>query len=123
MLAIYKDSKEFLTWIKRNEAFLKLIAGMAEEYLSNVEGDKTPSVVDFAEEMDEEFGLKNAKDMLEQKGVDAVCYNLLSNSSSFGTSQNEITFISKESSVELGRADKLVLSEAILENSKGLIDA
>ena len=73
--------------------------------------------------MEEEFGLKNAKDMLEQKGVDAVCYNLLSNSSSFGTSQNEITFISKESSVELGRADKLVLSEAILENSKGLIDA
>jgi phosphopantothenoylcysteine decarboxylase/phosphopantothenate--cysteine ligase len=93
-----------------------------DDILKNVRKDNLKTVA-FKAEMDEEFGLKNAKDMLEQKGVDAVCYNLLSNSSSFGTSQNEITFISKESSVELGRADKLVLSEAILENSKGLIDA
>ena len=93
-----------------------------DDVLKNIRKDNLKTVA-FKAEMDENSGFDSAKAMLEQKGVDAVCYNLLSNSSSFGTTQNEITFITKESSVELGKADKLVLSEAILENSKGLVDA
>ena len=93
-----------------------------DDVLKSIRKDNLKTVA-FKAEMDEDNGFDNAKAMLEQKDVDAVCYNLLSNSSSFGTTQNKITFITKESSVELGKADKLVLSEAILENSKGLVNA
>jgi len=93
-----------------------------DDILKSIRKDNLKTVA-FKAEMDKESGFDNAKAMLEQKDIDAVCYNLLSNSSSFGTSQNEITFITKESSVELGRADKLLLSEVILENSKGLVNA
>ena len=76
--------------------------------------------VGFKAEMDTEQGLANAINLLEQKKVDAVCYNLLNNSESFGTDTNEVTFISKESEQSLGKQDKLSLSLKILEQSKKL---
>jgi len=76
--------------------------------------------VGFKAEMDTEQGLANATNLLEQKKVDAVCYNLLNNSESFGTDTNEVTFISKESEQSLGKLDKLSLSLKILEQSKKL---
>ena len=79
--------------------------------------------VAFKAEMDSENGLANAQAVLETKQVDAVCYNLLNNSESFGTSDNEITFITKESQTPLGKADKLTLSNKILTQAKALIDA
>ena len=57
---------------------------------------------------------------LDQKNVDAVCYNLLQDAKSFGGDENEITFITKEKQIPLGRADKLILSEKILEVAKAL---
>ncbi len=78
--------------------------------------------VAFKAEMDAENGLENAKALLEQKGVDAVCYNLLNNSESFGTSENEITFITKEKQTPLGKADKLTLSSMILDEAKALLN-
>ena len=77
--------------------------------------------VAFKAEMDSEHGLANAQALLENKRVDAVCYNLLNNSESFGTSDNEITFISKEKQTPLGRADKLTLSDKILTEAKALL--
>ncbi|RRS30296.1 MAG: phosphopantothenoylcysteine decarboxylase [Epsilonproteobacteria bacterium (ex Lamellibrachia satsuma)] len=77
--------------------------------------------VAFKAEMDSQKGLENAITLLEKKKVDAVCYNLLQDSNSFGTSQNKITFISKEARTELGKADKLTLSEKILTQAKGLL--
>ncbi len=77
--------------------------------------------VAFKAEMDAEHGLANAQALLEQKRVDAVCYNLLNNSESFGTSDNEITFITKERKIPLGKADKLALSDKILTEAKALI--
>lgn len=86
--------------------------------------DKTNiKTVAFKAEMDRENGLENAKSLLHKKDVDAVCYNLLDNSQSFGTSDNEITFITKESQTPLGKADKLTLSNKILTQAKALIDA
>ena len=73
--------------------------------------------------MDELNGLENAKQLLTDKVVDAVCYNLLQDSSSFGTEENEISFITANSITSLGKADKLTLSEQILEASKALINA
>ena len=77
--------------------------------------------VAFKAEMDAEHGLANAQALLEKKRVDAVCYNLLNNSESFGTSDNEITFITKEKQTPLGRADKLSLSDKILTEAKALL--
>ena len=77
----------------------------------------------FKAEMDSENGLANAQALIETKQVDAVCYNLLHNSQSFGTSDNEITFITKTSQIPLGKSDKLTLSNKILTQAKALIDA
>lgn len=78
--------------------------------------------VAFKAEMDGENGLANAQALLEKKRVDAVCYNLLNNSESFGTSDNEITFITKENQTPLGKADKLTLSDKILTEAKALLN-
>ena len=98
----------------------------------NIELTQTPDIlsnldkmdiktVAFKAEMDGEHGLANAQALLEQKRVDAVCYNLLNNSESFGTSDNEITFITKEKQTPLGKADKLTLSDKILTEAKALL--
>jgi len=76
--------------------------------------------VAFKAEMDSKEGLNNAVNLLTQKNVDAVCYNLLKDAKSFGGNENEITFITKESQVDLGRASKLVLSEKILDEAQKL---
>ena len=74
----------------------------------------------FKAEMDGDNGFDNAKSSLEAKSVDAVCFNLLKDSQSFGTDDNSITFISKEDSVDLGTASKLDLSFKILDESQKL---
>jgi len=74
----------------------------------------------FKAEMDAENGLEHAKKLLTDKAVDAVCYNLLQDSNSFGTEENEISFITADSITSLGKADKLSLSEAILTQAQSL---
>ncbi len=83
--------------------------------------DKTDiKTVAFKAEMDTKEGLNNAIELLSKKRVDAVCYNLLQDATSFGGDENEITFITKEEQVSLGRADKLTLSHKILDAAKKL---
>ena len=83
--------------------------------------DKTDiKTVAFKAEMDSQEGLNNAVALLESKGVDAGCYNLLDDAKSFGGDENEITFITKDAQVPLGRADKLTLSAKILDEAKKL---
>ncbi len=91
------------------------------DILSNInkEGLKT---IAFKAEMDNEEGLNNAVNLLTQKRVDAVCYNLLKDATSFGGNENEITFITQEDQVILGRADKFTLAENILTHAKALLD-
>ncbi|HHD78611.1 MAG TPA: bifunctional phosphopantothenoylcysteine decarboxylase/phosphopantothenate--cysteine ligase CoaBC, partial [Epsilonproteobacteria bacterium] len=62
----------------------------------------------------------NAINLLTQKQVDAVCYNLLQDATSFGGNENEITFITKDTQVALGRSDKLTLSQKILDEAQKL---
>ncbi len=83
--------------------------------------DKTDiKTVAFKAEMDSQEGLNNAVALLDKKRVDAVCYNLLDDAKSFGGDENEITFITKDAQVSLGRADKLTLSTKILDEAKKL---
>jgi phosphopantothenoylcysteine decarboxylase/phosphopantothenate--cysteine ligase len=73
-------------------------------------------------EMDPAHGLEHAKALLDQKEVDAVCYNLLSNSGSFGTDSNEIEIIPPDPITPLGKADKLTLAAKILDEARKLTD-
>ena len=92
------------------------------DILSNL--DKTDiKTVAFKAEMDAQNGLASAQELIEKKRVDAVCYNLLADSNSFGTEENEITFITKEKQTALGKADKLTLSDKILTEAKALLHA
>lgn len=91
------------------------------DVLATIDKSKIKTV-GFKAEMDSQEGLDNAVSLLEKKGVDAVCYNLLDDAKSFGGSENEITFITKESQVVLGRTDKLTLATKIIDQAKGLID-
>ncbi len=89
------------------------------DILSNL--DKTDiKTVAFKAEMDSQEGLNNAINLLTQKQVDAVCYNLLQDATSFGGDENEVVFITKESQTALGRADKFILANKILNEAKKL---
>ncbi len=99
----------------------------------NIELKQTPDILSsldkidiktiaFKAEMDAQNGLASAQELLEKKNVDAVCYNLLNDSSSFGTEENEITFITKEKQTPLGKANKLTLSDNILDEAKALLN-
>ncbi len=93
----------------------------APDILSSLNKDGIRTVA-FKAEMDAAHGLENAKALLDDKGVDAVCYNLLSDSSSFGTEENEVEFITPEHITSLGKADKLTLAGKILNEAKTLAD-
>jgi len=83
--------------------------------------DKTDiKTVAFKAEMNSTEGLNNAVALLANKKVDAVCYNLLDDAKSFGGSDNDITFITKDAQVPFGRSDKLTLADKILDEAKKL---
>ena len=97
----------------------------------NIELAQTPDVlktldkkdiktIGFKAEMDSEQGLNNAIKMLSAKQIDAVCYNLLEDAKSFGGEKNEITFITQDKQVPLGRHDKLTLAFSILDEAQNL---
>ncbi|MDP2076463.1 MAG: bifunctional phosphopantothenoylcysteine decarboxylase/phosphopantothenate--cysteine ligase CoaBC [Sulfuricurvum sp.] len=79
------------------------------------------TTIAFKAEMDDETGLNNAKNLLTQKKVDAVCYNLLQDAKSFGGEDNSITFITKNDQIDLGRNSKFDLAEKILQSAQACI--
>ena len=78
------------------------------------------TTIGFKAEMDQENAKDNAKKMLDAKKLDAVCLNILTNSKSFGTTENQIDFITKKELIELPKQDKLSLSFDIVESAKQL---
>jgi phosphopantothenoylcysteine decarboxylase/phosphopantothenate--cysteine ligase len=107
-----KLKKEMLgdTWsleLKKNEDILASI---------NKEGIYA---VGFKAESDPETALTNAKRMLTQKELDAVCLNNVSENP-FGSDENQITLITRDREIELKKADKLTLSLELLEKFKAL---
>ncbi|NEW59724.1 bifunctional phosphopantothenoylcysteine decarboxylase/phosphopantothenate--cysteine ligase CoaBC [Sulfurovum sp. bin170] len=76
--------------------------------------------IGFKAEMDSKNGFFNAESILKKKDIDGVCYNLLKDSQSFGTDENNIIFITGEESIDLGTSDKLGLSFKILKESQKL---
>ena len=74
--------------------------------------------VGFKAEMAQETAMKSASKMIDIKGVDAVCLNILKDSSSFGGDTNKIEFITPDKIESLPSTDKLTLSFDILEHAK-----
>ena len=107
--------------IKKDTAIKELAIEfeLNDDILSSLDkqGIKT---IGFKAEMDEKNGLKNAKEALEAKNVDAICYNLLKDNESFGSDENAITFITKDETIDLDKKEKLFLAFDILREAKKL---
>ena len=76
--------------------------------------------IGFKAEMDAENAKENAKKMLQTKGADAVCLNILKSSSDFGKESNEVEFITATKEKLLPNKDKLALSFEIIQEAKEL---
>ena len=76
--------------------------------------------IGFKAEMDEANAVANASKMIDSKNIDAVCLNILKDSSSFGSRTNKIEFITPDKIESIPEADKLSVSFDILEHAKSL---
>jgi phosphopantothenoylcysteine decarboxylase/phosphopantothenate--cysteine ligase len=83
----------------------------------NKEGIKT---VAFKAETDPSVASTNAHSLLERKGVNAVCLNIIDESNPFGGDSNTIDFITLNETVNLPKNDKLTVSFSILEQAESL---
>jgi len=78
------------------------------------------TTIGFKAEMDENNAVSNASKMLDNKNIDAVCLNILKDSSSFGTDNNTIDFIVPNKIEKIANADKLSVAFEILKHAQGL---
>ncbi len=93
--------------------------GKNEDILKSL--DKTSiHTIGFKAECDAKNALLNAKKMLQEKNLDAVCLNILGEKNNFGSTLNEITFITKKSETTLALDTKFAISQKILELTKEL---
>jgi phosphopantothenoylcysteine decarboxylase / phosphopantothenate---cysteine ligase len=77
--------------------------------------------IGFKAEMDETTALNSATRMLENKNLDGVCLNILNEENSFGSDNNNIELILKNSSFEF-KGSKLDVSLNILEKLQDEFD-
>ncbi len=83
--------------------------------------DKTDiATVGFKAEMDSQNAHKNATNMLDHKELDAVCLNILKDSSSFGSDTNKIEFIKANQTESIEYGDKLSVALEILDHAKNI---
>lgn len=74
--------------------------------------------IGFKAEMDDESAKTNAKKMLKNKNLDAVCLNILEDKNSFGSQTNSIELVLQDKSFDFS-GDKLDISIEILNTLKG----
>ncbi|HEX5329356.1 bifunctional phosphopantothenoylcysteine decarboxylase/phosphopantothenate--cysteine ligase CoaBC [Sulfuricurvum sp.] len=83
----------------------------------NKEGIKT---VAFKAETDPAVATQNAKNLLVNKGANAVCLNIIDESNPFGSDTNRIDFITADTTIALPTCDKLTLSLKLLDEAERL---
>jgi phosphopantothenoylcysteine decarboxylase/phosphopantothenate--cysteine ligase len=81
---------------------------------------KDVKIVGFKAELDTKNALGNAKNMLKEKELDAVCLNIISSDNPFGGDTNAVTFITKTKTSDFFRKSKLEISFDILKNCEEL---
>ena len=84
------------------------------DILASIEKDNIFSV-GFKAEMDKVNAKINAKNMLKNKNLDAVCLNILDENNTFGNDNNKIELIFEDNSKDFS-GNKLDISFLILEN-------
>ena len=76
--------------------------------------------IGFKLEISNESALKSARSMLEKKGLDAVCLNILGEKNGFASEQNEVNFITKDGEILLPLASKDEIAGRIVELAANL---
>ncbi len=74
-------------------------------------------MIGFKAEMDANLAFSHAYAMLMKKNIDAVCLNILSDTNTFGSEHNEVSFITKETTHTLTLASKFDIARQIVEQS------
>ena len=105
--------------IKKSGANLNLELKENIDILSSLKELKCKKI-GFKMEMDEQSALRSAKNMLENKALDAVCLNVLKAQNYFGSEQNEVLFITKNSQKMLKMASKHEIAAQIVGLSENL---
>ena len=105
--------------IKKSGANLNLELKENIDILSSLKELKCKKI-GFKMEMDEQSALSSAKNMLENKALDAVCLNVLKAQNYFGSEQNEVLFITKNSQKMLKMASKHEIAAQIARLSENL---
>ena len=105
--------------IKKSGANLNLELKENIDILSSLKELKCKKI-GFKMEMDEQSALRSAKNMLENKALDAVCLNVLKAQNYFGSEQNEVLFITKNSQKMLKMASKHEIAAQIASLSENL---
>ena len=115
----YIPSKKAKGKIKKSGANLNLELKENIDILSSLKELKCKKI-GFKMEMDEQSALSSAKNMLENKALDAVCLNVLKAQNYFGSEQNEVLFITKNSQKMLKMASKYEIAAQIAGLSENL---
>ena len=76
--------------------------------------------IGFKLEISNESALKSARSMLEKKGLDAVCLNILGEKNGFASEQNEVNFITRGGETLLPLASKDEIAWRIVELAANL---
>ncbi|MCR8678324.1 MULTISPECIES: bifunctional phosphopantothenoylcysteine decarboxylase/phosphopantothenate--cysteine ligase CoaBC [Campylobacter] len=76
--------------------------------------------IGFKMEMDAQNALNNAKNMLIDKNLDAVCLNILNDEIKFGSIKTQISFITKDSITQTDLAPKEIIASQITKLVKNL---
>ena len=117
----YIPSKKTKGKIKKSGANLNLELKENIDILSSLKELKCKKI-GFKMEMDEQSALSSAKNMLENKALDAVCLNVLKAQNYFGSEQNEVLFITKNSQKMLKMASKHEIAAQNKKIKKNLSD-
>ena len=115
----YIPTKKAKGKIKKSGTNLNLELKENIDILSSLKELKCKKI-GFKMEMDEQSALSSAKNMLENKALDAVCLNVLKAQNYFGSEQNEVLFITKNSQKMLKMASKHEIAAQIVGLSENL---
>ena len=115
----YIPTKKAKGKIKKSGTNLNLELKENIDILSSLKELKCKKI-GFKMEMDEQSALSSAKNMLENKALDAVCLNVLKAQNYFGSEQNEVLFITKNSQKMLKMASKYEIAAQIARLSENL---
>ncbi len=107
--------------LKKSEIGKSWDLGLVEnEDILSLLDKKDIKVVGFKAEFDKQNALKNAKNMLKNKNLDAVCLNILGEDVNFNSEKSRISFITKDGVNEFELKSKLKIAFEIINASKKL---